>query len=185
MVSAMPVRYPLRSSMALLATVALILDPAAANAAAPAEDHGHPVLTAVASAVPFFSDNSDGALIVTGVPPAAFGLRAGEWLLSASCDGTSVGSVIPSSATARLPLSLSELRTGASLLNVTLAKGGLVWAQTSAVITLAPPKVGLAAVALDLDAGRGLFVGERGKALPFVPFGAYVLRANQSCLTDI
>jgi len=151
---------------------ALILG-VAAHAVAPTVGHGHStVLTAVASAVPFFSDDSGGALIVTGVPPAAFPLRAGNWLLSASCDGKLLGSVVPSSATVRLSLNLYGLNPGASQLDVVLTKDGVAWAQTRAVITLAPPKAGLAAVALDHDAGRGLFVGERGKALPFVPFGA-------------
>ena len=171
-----------------MTAVALSLGPARARTAAPAvaADVDYDVateLTAVASAVPIFLDDPNGAaLIVTGVPPAALALRAGgRWLLSASFDEKLLGSVVPSSATARLPLSLSKLSIGASLLNVTLhAKDGLVWAHTSAVVTLAQPKVGLAAVTLDRDAGRGLFVGERGKALPFVPFGAYVLPANQS-----
>ena len=130
-------------------------------------------MTAVASAVPFFSDDSRRRADRDWCPRPLHFLRAGKWLLSASWDGKLLGSVVPSSATVRLSLNLYELNPGASQLDVVLTKDGVAWAQTRAVITLAPPKAGLAAVALDHDAGRGLFVGgERGKALPFVPFGA-------------
>ena len=134
-----------------------------------------PQLTAVATAVPFFVANQHrgGELMVTGLPAD----RAGRWLLRAEHGGQLLGSavaVLPNGAAVRLPIDLSSLSLGASVVFVSLweSDSHALTSHCTSVVTLAPPKSGPATVTLDRRSARGLLVGERESALPFVPFGA-------------